>query len=65
MNYQLRDQIAHDMWHVWKKVNLPESEDPACPDEFYLMAQIAMKHVCKSVDDMILNAIKQRLEKLV
>jgi|GEM_PF-2203643 len=65
MNHVLRDRIARKMWEMWSDANKPHLDGYNCPKEFYLMAEIAMKCVCKELDDMILDLIKNRLEKLV
>lgn len=65
MNYQLRDKIARKMWQMWSEANRPHLDRYNCPEEFYFMAEIAMKCVCREIDDMILELVKQRLEKLV
>jgi len=54
MNYPLRDKIAKDMWRMWTEANSPHLDGYKCPNEFYLMAEIAMKCVIKELDDMIL-----------
>jgi len=65
VNYPLRDKIARQMWQMWSEANRPHLDGRNCPQEFYLMAQIAMVCVCKELDEMILDIMKQRLEKLV
>lgn len=64
MNYPLRDKIARDMWQMWVEANRPHLDGKNCPREFYFMAEIGMKCVCKELDDMILDIMKQRLETL-
>lgn len=64
MNYPLRDKIARDMWRMWVEANSPHLDGRNCPREFFFMAEIAMKCVCKELDDMILDIMKQRLETL-
>ena len=64
VNHPLRDKIARQMWQMWSEANSPHLDDYNCPKEFYLMAEIAMKCVCKELDDMILDIMKQRLENL-
>jgi len=64
MNYPLRDKIAKDMWRMWTEANSPHLDGYKCPNEFYFMAEIAMKCVIKELDDMILAIVKQRLETL-
>jgi hypothetical protein len=49
---------------MWSEANSPHLDEYNCPKEFYLMAEIAMKCVCKELDDMILDIMKQRLENL-
>lgn len=65
VNYPLRDKIARQMWQMWSEANRPHLDGHNCPKEFYTMAQIAMVCVCKELDEMILDIMKQRLEKLV
>jgi len=65
VNYPLRDKIARHMWQMWSEANSPHLDGYNCPKEFYFMAEIAMKCVCKELDEMILDIVKQRLEKLV
>ncbi|MFZ9315694.1 MAG: hypothetical protein ACO24P_00050 [Candidatus Nanopelagicaceae bacterium] len=65
MNHPLRDKIARQMWQMWSEANHPHLDGYNCPSEFYFMAEIAMKCVCKELDSMILDIVKQRLEKLV
>jgi hypothetical protein len=65
VNYPLRDKIARDMWQMWSEANRPHLDGYNCPKEFYLMAEIAMVCVCRELDQMILDIMKQRLEKLV
>ena len=64
MNYPLRDRIARDMWRMWVESNKPHLDGIKCPEEFYFMAEIAMKCVVKELDEMILAIVKQRLEVL-
>jgi len=49
---------------MWSDANSPHLDEYNCPKEFYVMAEIAMKCVCKELDDMILDIMKQRLENL-
>lgn len=64
VNHPLRDKIARDMWSMWVEANTPHLDGRNCPREFYFMAEIAMKCVCKELDDMILEIVKKRLENL-
>jgi hypothetical protein len=49
---------------MWTEANKPHLDGTNCPKEFYFMAEIAMKCVCKELDDMLLEIIKKRLEKI-
>jgi hypothetical protein len=53
------------MWQMWSEANRPHLDQYNCPREFYTMAEIAMKSVAKELDDMIMDIIKERLEKLI
>ena len=65
MNKPIRDRIARKMWAVWQQSDNPTVQRNGVPYEFYEMAQIAMEETKKEFTDMLNDAIKSRLERLV
>jgi hypothetical protein len=57
----LRKVIAHQAWDIWSKTENPSP----VPDEFYQIADMAIKEVYDNVDKMITDTIRNRLEKLI